>query len=117
MRIPEERSTFCVCRCRLHLSRSRHADKELFSIAVATIAGSIGYEAPERPWSYWRTELLRLDVRPEQLDRIHKTLLQRGQGIINVHGATPFDLQSIGFQPIGRDQSPVSGQAVNLSGS
>jgi hypothetical protein len=47
-----ERSTFCVCKCRLHLCRSRRSDKELFSFGVATIAGSIGYEAPERPWSY-----------------------------------------------------------------
>jgi hypothetical protein len=117
MRIPEERSTFCVCRCRVHLYRSHQSDKELISIGVAAIAGSIGYEAPERPWSYWRTELLRLDVRPEQLDRIYKRLLLRGRGTINVVGATPFDLQSIGFQPIGSDQSPVSGQAVNLSGS
>jgi hypothetical protein len=77
MRIPEERSTFCVCRCCVRLYRSRRSDKELFSFGVATIAGSIRYEAPERPWNYWRTELLRLDVRPEQLDRIHKTLLQR----------------------------------------
>jgi hypothetical protein len=117
MRILAERSAFCVCRCRVHLSRSRQSDKELFSIGVATIAGSIGYEAPEHPWSYWRTELLRLDVRPEELDRIRKTLLQRGQGTISLVGATPFDLQSIGFQPIGSDQSPVSGQTMNFSGS
>jgi hypothetical protein len=77
MRIQTERSAFCVCRCCVHLYRSRRSDKELFSIGVATIAGSIGYEASEHPWSYWRTELLCLDVRPEQLDRIHKTLLQR----------------------------------------
>jgi hypothetical protein len=110
MRIHRERSIFCVCKCRVHLYRSRRSDKDLFSIGVAS-AGSIGYEAPERPWSYWRTELLRLDV------RTHKTLLQRGQGTINVVGATPFDLQSIGFQPMSADQSPVSGQAMNVSGS
>jgi hypothetical protein len=109
MRILAERSAFCVCRCSVHLYRSRRSDKELFSIGVATIAGSIGLEAPERPWSYWRTELLRLDVRPGQLDCIHRTLLQRGQGTINVVGATPFDLQSIGFQPIGSDEAPFSG--------
>jgi hypothetical protein len=117
MRIQTERSAFCVCRCRVHLYRSRRSDKELFSIGVATISGSIGYEAPEHPWSCWRTELLRLNVRPEQLDRIHKTLLQRGQGTFGVIGATPFDLQSIGFQPIASDRSPVSDQAMNSSGS
>ncbi len=115
MRILAVRSAFSVCRCSVHLYRSRRSDKELFSIGAATIAGSIGYEAPERPWSYWKTELVRLDVGPEQLDRIHKTLLQRGQGTINVIGATPFDLQSIGFRPIGSDQSPVSGQTMNFS--
>jgi hypothetical protein len=117
MRILAERSAFCVCRCSVHLYRSRRSDKELFSIGVATVAGSIGYEAPECPWSYWRTELLRLDVHPEELDRIHKTLLQRGQETIKVMGATPFDLQSIGFRPVGSDQSPVSGQTMNFSGS
>jgi hypothetical protein len=117
MRIQTERSEFCVCRCRVHFYRSRRSDKELFSTGAATIAGSIGYEAPEHPWSYWSTELLRLDVRPEQLDRIHKTLSQRGQGAINVVGATPFDLQSIGFRPVGSDQSSVSGQTMNFSGS
>jgi hypothetical protein len=117
MKILAEGSAFYVCRCSVHLYRSRRSDKELFSIGVATIAGSIGYEAPERPWSYWRTELLRLDVRPEQLDRIHKTLLHLGQGTINVIGATPFDLQSIGFQPIGCDQSPVSSQTTSFSGT
>jgi hypothetical protein len=103
MRTQADRSAFCVCRCRVHLYRSRRSDKELFSIGVATIAGSICYEAPEHPWSYWRAEPLRLDVRPELLDRIYKTLLQRGQGTINVVEATPFDLQSIGFQPVGSD--------------
>jgi hypothetical protein len=117
MRFLAERSAFCVCRCSVHLYRSRRSHKELFSIGVATIAGSIGYEAPELPWSYWRTELLRLDVRPAQLDRIHKTLLQRGQGTINVVGATPLDLQPIGFQPIRSNRSPVSGQTMNSSGS
>jgi hypothetical protein len=60
------------CKCRVHLYRSRRSDKELFSIGVAS-AGSIGYEAAERPWTYWRTELLRLCVRPEQLQLIYKT--------------------------------------------
>jgi hypothetical protein len=114
--IPEERSTFCVCKCRVHLYRSRRSDEELFSIGVAS-AGSIGYEAAERPWNYWRTELLRLDVRPEQLDRIYKTLLQVGHATIKLIGASPFDLQSIGFQPMSADQSPVSGQTNNFSGS
>jgi hypothetical protein len=30
-----------------------------------TASPAIGYEAKERPWSYWGTELLRLGVRPE----------------------------------------------------
>jgi hypothetical protein len=59
MRILAERSAFCVCRCSVHVYRSRRSHKELLSIGVATIAGSIGYEAPELPWSYRRTELLR----------------------------------------------------------
>jgi hypothetical protein len=105
VKIPEERSTFCGCKCHVHLYRCRRSDKELFSIGVAS-AGSIGYEAAEHPWSYWRTELLRLDVRPEQLDRIYKALLQVGHATIKLIGASPFDLQSIGFQRIGSDQSP-----------
>jgi hypothetical protein len=115
MRIQRERSIFCVCKCRVHLYRSRWSDKDLFSIGVAS-AGSIGYEAAERPWSYWRTELLRLSVSPEQLDRIHNTLLKDGQGTINLIGASPFDLQSIGFQPMSADQPLVSGQTINFSG-
>jgi hypothetical protein len=110
MKIPEASSTFCVCKCRVHLYRSRWSDKDLFSIGVAS-AGSIGYEAAERPWSHWRNELLRLSVRPEQLDRIRKTLLHGGQRKINLVGASPFDLQSIGFQPMSADQSPVSARS------
>lgn len=115
--ILEDLSIFHECRCCVRLYRSRSSDQELFSIATATITGSIAYEASERPWSYWRTELLRYSIRPEQLDRVHRTLLQRGQGTIKVIGVSPFDLQSMGFQPINADPPEVSRQAVNLSGS
>jgi hypothetical protein len=117
MRILGEPSTFYECRYCVRLYRSRPSDKELFSVGIATIAGSIGYQASERPWSDWRSELLRLNVRPEELDRIHKSLLQRGEGTIKVVRASPFDLQSIGFQPIEADQSPVSRQTTRLKGS
>ena len=116
MRILDEHSTFHECRCSVHLYRSRGSDKELFS-ATATIAGPFVYEASERPWSYWEIELSRFSVRPEQLDRVHKTLLQLGQGTIKLAGVTLFDLQSMGFQRINADQSAVSRQTMNLSGS
>jgi hypothetical protein len=104
MTILDERS-FHECKCSIRLHRSRPSDKELFSIATATIGRLIVYEASERPWSYWRMELERFSIRPEKLDHVYKMLLQRGQGQIKLGGVTPFDLKAIGFEA--RNADPV----------
>lgn len=92
---------FCI---RLIRTPGRSFDAEICARGIATRSGCSSYEAPVHPLSYWRGQLLRLNVQPGQLDRVEKTLLQQYEAVLKRVSASPFDLQSIGFQLVDSDQ-------------
>jgi hypothetical protein len=91
---------FCI---RSFGAPSRSCDAEICARGIATRSGCSSYEASVHPLSYWRGQLLRLNVQPDQLDRVEKTLLRQYEAVLKRVSASPFDLQSIGFQLVDSD--------------